>query len=303
VSQQATHKEIFIMTNDKARALADQIESSVNALAAETDAVRKSETFLHWLNAMAKFSSYSWNNQFLIAIQCPGASRVAGFQTWKKLGRNVKKGAKGIAILAPCLYRSKSDPQNEDSPTVKKLGGFKVAYVFDYSATEGEPLPTLQYAAAAGGEDLLPKLEAAAGKLSVQLEYEEIPEQGVQGYSTGGKIVIRQSLSTASACAVIAHELAHEVLHQHENRSEAKTKTRGQRELEAEATAYVVMRHFGIEHVASNYLATYNVDGEQLRDSLETISGAAKRLITAIEVDPKAAEAQDTTGESGEAAA
>jgi len=140
--------------------------------------------------------------------QCPGASKVAGFQTWKKLGRNVKKGAKGIAILAPCLYRRKSDPENEDSPTVQKLGGFKVAYVFDYSATEGEPLPALQYAAAAGGEDLLPKLEAAAGKLAVQLEYLEIPEPGVQGYSTGGTIVIRQSLSTASTCAVIAHELA-----------------------------------------------------------------------------------------------
>jgi hypothetical protein len=197
------------MINDKARALTEQIESSVNALAAETDAVRKSETFLNWLNAMAQFHSYSWNNQFLISIQCPGASKVAGFQTWKKLGRNVKKGAKGIAILAPCLYRRKADPENEDSPTVQKLGGFKVAYVFDYSATEGEPLPALQYAAAAGGEDLLPKLEAAAGKLAVQLEYLEIPEQGVQGYSTGGKIVIRQSLSTASTCAVIAHELGH----------------------------------------------------------------------------------------------
>ncbi len=197
------------MTNDKARALADQIESSVNALAAETDAVRKSETFLNWLNAMAQFHSYSWNNQFLISIQCPGASKVAGFQTWKKLGRNVKKGAKGIAILAPCLYRRKADAENDDSPTVQKLFGFKVAYVFDLSSTEGEPLPTLQYAAAAGGENLLPKLEAAAGKLAVQLEYLEIPEPGVHGYSTGGRIVIRQSLSTSSKCAVIAHEIIH----------------------------------------------------------------------------------------------
>ena len=69
------------MTIDKARALTEQIESSVNALAAETDAVRKSEAFLNWLNAMAQFYSYNWNNQFLISNQCPGASRVAGFQT------------------------------------------------------------------------------------------------------------------------------------------------------------------------------------------------------------------------------
>jgi hypothetical protein len=45
------------------------------------------------------------------------------------------------------------------------------------------------------------------------------------------------------------------------------------------------MRHFGVEHIASNYLATYNVDGEQLRESLEIISGAAKRLIDAVECD------------------
>jgi antirestriction protein ArdC len=95
--------------------------------------------------------------------------------------------------------------------------------------------------------------------------------------------VIRQSLSTSAKCGVVIHEAAHELIHQGDNRAEAKKKTRSQRELEAEATAYVVMRHFGIEHVASNYLATYNVDGEQLRSSLETISGAAKRLIAAIE--------------------
>jgi antirestriction protein ArdC len=81
----------------------------------------------------------------------------------------------------------------------------------------------------------------------------------------------------------VIHQAAHELIHQGDNRAEAKKRTRSQRELEAESTAYVVMRHFGIEHVASNYLATYNVDGEQLRSSLETISGAAKRLIAAIE--------------------
>jgi len=98
----------------------------------------------------------------------------------------------------------------------------------------------------------------------------------------------------------VAHELGHEVLHQRENRSEAKAKTRGQRELEAEATAYVVMRHFGIEHVASNYLATYNVDGDQLRDSLETISGAAKRLIAAVETGTEQTEATEKVAPDSE---
>jgi hypothetical protein len=129
------------MTNDKARALTEQIESSVNALAAETDAVRKSETFLCWLNAMANFSSYSFNNQILISLQRPSACRVAGFQTWKKLGRHVKKGAKGIAILAPCVYRKKVEADDADSLTVKRLGGFKTCWVFAQEDTEGEPIP------------------------------------------------------------------------------------------------------------------------------------------------------------------
>jgi antirestriction protein ArdC len=271
------------MTNDKARALAEQIETSVNALAAETDAVRKSELFTQWLNAMALFTNYSWNNTFLISVQCPTASKVAGFQTWKKLGRFVKKGEKGIAILAPCIYSKKTEPENIDSPTVKRLSGFKVAWVFDIASTDGQPLVALDNGSAAGGEELLPRLEAAVQTLAVVLDYEEIKEHGVDGYSTGGRIVIRQSLSTSAKCGVVIHEAAHELIHQGDNRAEAKKKTRSQRELEAEATAYVVMRHFGIEHVASNYLATYNVDGEQLRSSLETISGAAKRLIAAIE--------------------
>ena len=118
------------MINEKTRALAEQIETSINTLAAETDAVRKSQTFLNWLDAMAKFSSYSLNNQILILLQRPLASRVAGFQTWRKLGRHVVKGAKGIAILAPCLYGKKAEPESDDNPTTKRLGGFKVVWVF-----------------------------------------------------------------------------------------------------------------------------------------------------------------------------
>jgi hypothetical protein len=68
------------MTTDKARELATQIENTVNALAEETDAARKSETFLRWLTTMAQFYNYSWNNQLLIALERPSATRVGGFQ-------------------------------------------------------------------------------------------------------------------------------------------------------------------------------------------------------------------------------
>ena len=285
------------MTTDKARDLAEQIESSVNALATETDEVRKSDLFKQWLNAMATFSTYSFNNQMLIAFQRPTATRVAGFHAWRKLGRHVVKGAKGIAILAPCVYRKKTEPDNDDSPTVKRLSGFKTAWVFSQEDTAGEPLPTLTYAATDGGDELLARLEwTTEEELGICLDYEEILEHGVDGYSSGGRIVVRTSLSPSAKAGVLLHELAHEKLHQGDKRDEAKTKSRRQRELEAEATAYVVMRHFGIDHVASNYLATYNIDGDQLKQSLETISATAKFLIAAI--DPQHNQHQEAAADA-----
>lgn len=273
------------MTTDKARELTAQIENTVNALAEETDAARKSETFLRWLTTMAQFHNYSWNNQLLIALQRPSATRVAGFHSWKKLGRNVKKGEKGIAILAPCLYRR--TVEEEDEPiTVKRLSGFRAVFVFDIDQTDGERLPSLVTSASEGGEDLLPLLEIATAKLSISLSYEEPNEPGLQGYSMGGRIVVRKSLSNAAKCAVLVHEVAHELLHQNDNRPEALKKSRAQRELEAEATAYVVMHHFGIQHVAALYLATYAVSGEQLRSALETISTTVKTILEAVESKP-----------------
>ena len=287
------------MTTDKARSLTEQIEASVNQLATETDEARQSELFQSWLNAMAQFSHYSWNNQLLIAFQRPAASsgQVAGFNAWRKLGRHVKKGAKGIAILAPCVHRKKADDTKEDSPTVKRLSGFKTAYVFCESDTDGEPLPALTYGAESGGEELLTRLEWVTEEdLNIVLDYEEIKEDGVEGYSAGGRIVIRTSLSPTAKAGVVVHELAHEILHKRDKQPDAVTKNRQQRELEAEAIAYVVMRHFGIEHVACNYLATYKIDSTQLKQSLQTISTTAKFLIAAI--DPQLNQHQEAAADA-----
>ncbi len=207
----------------------------------------------------------------------------------------MKKGAKGIAILAPCIYRQKVEPIDADSPTVQRgLPASELHGCLIFEATEGLELPALSYGAAAGGEELLPRLEEAARKLSVTLDYEEIQKPGVEGYSTGGRIVVRQSLSVPAKCGVIVHELCHEDLHQGNNRAEAKTKTRSQRELEAVATAYVscVISESSTWHPTTWPRTT--LTGDQLLDSLETISGAAKRLITAIEGTKTNAEATAT---------
>ncbi len=77
----------------------------------------------------------------LIVSQRPDATHVAGFQTWKRLGRFVKKGAKGILILAPVVLRKETKPDNQAKETETTALRFRAAYVFDMTDTDGNPLP------------------------------------------------------------------------------------------------------------------------------------------------------------------
>ena len=80
------------------------------------------------LKTMARFHKYSWHNVCLIASQRPTATRVAGFQTWRTMGRFVRKGEKGIAIMAPIIGRREAESEGDNARTVR---GFRAAYVFD----------------------------------------------------------------------------------------------------------------------------------------------------------------------------
>jgi antirestriction protein ArdC len=93
-----------------------------------------------FLKAMARFHRYSFHNVCLIASQRPAATRVAGFNAWRSLNRFVRKGEKGIVILAPIVVRQRTDDGDDDA---KHVAGFLAAYVFDIEQTDGEPLPTL----------------------------------------------------------------------------------------------------------------------------------------------------------------
>ena len=88
---------------DKTKELRARIDKSLDTLAKSVDEVRASETFKAYLDMQAKFHRYSWCNSLLIMSQCPSAERVAGYKTWQKLGRQVRKGEHGIMIFAPCL--------------------------------------------------------------------------------------------------------------------------------------------------------------------------------------------------------
>ena len=120
----------------------------------EALAAGKSDRLQQYLNVMARFPRYSFNNCILIAVQAPDATMVQGFRAWKKLGRNVKKGEKGIGIIAPMIGRKKDDNGNATEDGEKSVFGFKVVHVFDVLQTEGDELPQFAEVSGTAGDNI-----------------------------------------------------------------------------------------------------------------------------------------------------
>ncbi|MFN8764995.1 MAG: ArdC-like ssDNA-binding domain-containing protein [Pirellulaceae bacterium] len=266
----------------------------------------KSDQLVQYLNLLAMFHSYSFGNLMLIASQKPAATMVAGFSRWRQLGRFVKKGEKGIAILAPLVLRrglTSSTPKQTTSPgdrsatsppePVPVLCGFRVVYVFDVSQTDGAELPAFASVAGDPGRklQLLQELVTEEG-ITLHI-LPELP-RGCLGMSQGGTITIAAHLPPASMFATLAHELAHEKLHWNDQREQT---TRQTRETEAEAVAYVVCRAMGLDcsTQSSDYIQLYSGDDKVLLKSLERIRSTAAWMIERLtkldaEYQPKSEE-------------
>ena len=262
------------MKAEQAKKLAD------DALQSLEDALKqgKSDALTAYLAAMGRNHQYSYGNVMMIATQMPDATRVAGFHTWRKLGRFVKKGEHGIVIIAPMLIKAKEDADAGDTPdSERSILRFKAVYVFDVSQTDGEPLPVI---ARVGGNPNghTDRLKAHVAARGITLEYAE-DLGGPDGLSCGGRIRLLSSLSPAEEFSVLTHELAHEMLHKGERRS-SKTV----RETEAEAVAFVVCQAIGLEtgSAAADYIQLYDGDQATLADSLDAIQKAAAEIIAAI---------------------
>lgn len=237
-----------------------------------------SETLTAYLKTMALFSKYSLNNLFLIARQRPDARRVAGFHTWRKLGRYVRKNEKGIAIIAP-LVRRKSDEEREETQNERVIAGFKVAHIFSEEQTDGEPLPEIGHVTGDPGY-YLSRLEQFVRENGIELCYsgEIAPARGM---AEKGKITLLPEQTPAETFATLVHEVAHSELHFGERRSET---TKRIRETEAESVAYVVCSAIGLETgtAAQDYVGLYGGGSKLLLESLRYIQQAANRILAAI---------------------
>lgn len=272
------------MTTEQAKQLSE------DAIARLMDALEQgqSDALKQYLATMSRFHRYSWGNCLLIYSQRPQATHIAGFHAWLKLRRYVRKGEKGIVILAPMVGKKKSaDELSEDAHT--RLFGFRAAHVFDVSQTEGDPLP--EFATTKGDpQDCLERLKEFIAAKGIVLEYsDEIAP--AKGMSSGGKITILPNLEAGEHFSVLVHEAAHEILHKTERRSKT---THTVRETEAEAVAFVVSSAIGLDvnSSSSDYIQLHAGDKATLAESLTFVQQTASEILRAIGPGESAANPQ-----------
>jgi hypothetical protein len=244
-----------------------------------------SEALTAYLTAMGRFHNYSFGNILEIARQKPDATRVAGLYAWNQLGRKVKKGERGIRILAPVIgiRRKKDEEAEKDIRTQNQavLVGFRSAYVFDVSQTEGAELPEFSERVSGSAGEYRDRLVDFVIAQGIALEFKESIAPAL-GVSYGGKIALLPGQSSAEEFSTLVHELAHEMLHKAERRT-ATTKT--VRETEAEAVAFVVGRTIGLQNgrASADYIHLYHGNAALLTESLEVIQKTSALILSAIE--------------------
>ncbi len=293
---------VSITEKQKVKEITDKLEEGLKELF-------ESEKYKNYLSTMSKFHNYSFNNTLLIALQRPDASLVAGYQAWQKnFNRHVKRGEKGIRILAPAPYKIKEErdkldpvtgevmldkdgtPQTEEVEV--KIPAFRAVSVFDVSQTDGEPLPELEtkelLSTVEGYEDFIKAVTYVA---PAPIGFEDIPGDS-KGYFNieENRIAVQEGMSESQTLKTMVHETAHSMLHNKEvNREDilAPAKDRNTKEIEAESIAFTVCRHFGIDtsEYSFSYIAGWSSgrDMKELKSSLDTIRRTASELITGIE--------------------
>ncbi|QUJ74920.1 ArdC-like ssDNA-binding domain-containing protein [Haloarcula marismortui] len=304
-SQQTTCT--FEDSDSRDEEMRDQLDAWVEDLADLTDEAQASEQFQQWLDVQSKFHDYSARNTLLIKLQCPEATRVAGYNTWQnEFDRYVQQGEDAIWIWAPIItkkcpkcgnspsYHENTDCEyDETDPEQWRRGlvGFRPTSVFDISQTKGEPLPELETEAHGDPNGLVEDLLDATDEIGVDArivaseEWEHGSARGVcerrNVMTTNPMVEAVDRDNRAALASTLIHEFAHAELHFNvEDEAE-----RSKREVEAEAVAYVVSRHFGLDPENSAfYLAAWDGDApETLRDRLDRISKTAADLIDAVE--------------------
>jgi hypothetical protein len=249
------------------------------------------EALARYLAFAARFHDYSPRNRLLIFLQRPTARFCKGYRAWQAVGRQVRKGERGLAILAPILRRpSKEELAAGQDPDQKTLIGFRATKTFDYAQTDAvagdalvyaPPLPRLESDGPAG---LFERLTRTAKRIGYAVVFSDL------GYAAGRcafasrTITLSPTLSGADRCSVLTHELAHAVAHAPGEAKERPSKEA--RELQAEGAAFVALGALGLDtgRAALPYLKGWaGGDDEALQAEIGTAERIARDLLDLID--------------------
>ncbi len=282
-----------------------KIDAVMKQLKAGVEGIQDSYQFRLFLTTMAKFHDYSIGNQILIMLQKPEATRVAGFNTWKDLGRWVKKGEKGIAILAPVMppkpkvtcpgcgaevsRTARFCPEcghgleTSSEIDMEQPRFFRVVHVFDLSQTEGAELPEFEVPVLTGevNEELFDGLLDLMKSRGIRVSFEPKPQldPGIKGHYTHGEIWVRPEEPRAQQLKTLVHEIAHYY-------SEGVFRIpRQDAETIAESAAYVVGAHYGFDTGVRSfpYVALWAQDKKVLDQNLSSIRRVAGTILDELE--------------------
>ncbi|TAK30919.1 MAG: hypothetical protein EPO21_18435 [Chloroflexota bacterium] len=252
--------------------------------------IHDSETFRRYLDVQSRFHHYSWGNVALILTQQPDATLVAGYNTWLRLHRYVRKGEQGIRIIVP--MRRKQDP---DTPDEEVRVFFGTGVVFDISQTEGEELPGIEVPELHGdfheGIELYDSLIAFANHsgASVRVATEDLKAGTMGYYLPHQKSIVLRPAEPLQMVKTLAHEVAHHELAYNFPDDNNLASTKGEKESIAESVAYVVCAHFGLDTGVRSfpYIALWSRDTAVLRHVLGTVQKVSARIIDGVKASRK----------------
>ena len=279
-----------------------EINDMLKRISEGVQAVFQSERYKEYLTFASKFTDYSARNTMLINLQKPNATFVAPYGKWKKLGRYVNSGEKSIVIFAPVIREvdKHSEVKIDENGTEKTITvekplseiSFKKVYVYDISQTSGKDIPSLVDELTgdidtAKKEAIFTALQRVTG---IDFEFAEI-QGDAKGYynSATNRIVIKSGMSDTQTLKTAFHETAHKLLHNPDLAIATVKSPRNEKEVQAESVAFMVAERLGLDtsEYSFPYIASWS-DGkelEQLKNYLQEIQEAAKKITTAIEAE------------------
>jgi antirestriction protein ArdC len=265
-------------------------EALLAQLGEKVAALADSEEWVAYLEFVAAFRHYSFNNLLLIAAQCPHATRVAGYRKWQELGRQVRKGERSIKILGYSTKKITTTDPATGEEVEDRVVRYPVLSVFDLSQTDGDPIPTDAYQLPTGDGPI-----GALDQLTTWLTAEgwTLTEKplagGCEGYTDHQQqvIVTDTGLEPAARLAVLLHEAAHAVLHGELAAGEYQA-DRGLCETEAESVAYVLANLLGLDADASSisYIAGWSAtDPAAIATAATNVLAAVNTIATGLGLD------------------